>query len=130
MLIWSYVWPTVWDVWNSFRHVSYFRVGSDLGVGFANYDAAFRGGFRGSVGFALTLAAVPLLVVVVAAPALAWAAHQMGTAGTFGLGCAVAVTAYLAALRRRDPRRQVWPALLVEHHLPTSTDLGYGQRRF
>jgi hypothetical protein len=33
--------------------------------------------------------------------------------GTFGPVAAVAVTLYLAALRRRDPRRSPWPALLV-----------------
>jgi ABC-type sugar transport system permease subunit len=153
LLLWSYVWPTVWDVWNSFRRVSLFT-GTDRGAGSANYDYAFGHGFWGSVGYALTLVAVPLLVVVVAAPALAWAAHHGGTAarwvvraalalplvayapaaiavgwaldhrgagtvrtaawwGTFGLACAVAVTAYLAALRRRTPGRPAWPAALV-----------------
>jgi len=181
LLLWSYVWPTIWDVWNSFRRVTFFVGEGDLdrGVGSANYDAAFRGGFWGSVGFALTLAVVPLLVVFIAAPALAWAAHRSGTAarwvvrvalalplaayapaaialgsvldtreagrhptdipnvvratgwaGTFGLACAVAVTAYLAALRRRDPRRPVWPALLVVGGLLTLAVLALALQSF
>jgi ABC-type sugar transport system permease subunit len=154
LLLWSYVWPTVWNVWTSFRRVRLFTGDPDRNVGFANYDYAFQHGFWASVGYALTLVAVPLLVVAVAAPALAWAAHHGGTAarwivrvalalplvayapaaiavgwaldhrgagtvrpaawwGTFGLGCAVAVTAYLAALRRRTPGRPAWPAAVV-----------------
>jgi ABC-type sugar transport system permease subunit len=168
LLIWSYLWPTIWQVWNSFRRVSYIQIGTDRNVGWANYDAAFRRGFWSALGYSLTFAAIPLLVVVVAAPALAWAAHRTGTvarwivraalalplvayvpaavamgavldarkarirldtpnplagrypdprsiawAGTFGLVCAIAVTAYLAALRRRDPRRQPWRAMVV-----------------
>jgi len=33
--------------------------------------------------------------------------------GTFGLGCSVAVTAYLAALRRRTATRRTWQAAVV-----------------
>lgn len=46
LLLWSYVWPTVWDVWNSFRRVSLFT-GADRGAGFANYDYALGTGSGG-----------------------------------------------------------------------------------
>ncbi|OLE22172.1 MAG: hypothetical protein AUG44_25455, partial [Actinobacteria bacterium 13_1_20CM_3_71_11] len=170
LLLWSYVWPTIWDVWTSFRRVSLFT-GADTSAGSANYDYAFRHGFWGSVGYALTLVAVPLLVVAVAAPALAWAAHRGGTVarwvvrvalalplvayapaaiavgwaldhrdagtvraaawwGTFGLGCAVAVTAYLAALRRRTPGRPAWPAAVVVGGLLALAAIALGLQGF
>jgi ABC-type sugar transport system permease subunit len=164
LLGWSYVWPTIWNVQKSFTDAQLLR-GPAHGVGIANYRALFQGtGFLPAVGYALTLAVVPLLLVAVVAPALAWAAHRTGTAarwvvrvalavplvayaptamalgwvldhvdvrshdvylksagdvrtalwlGTSGLVCAVGVTAYLAALRRRDPARPTWPAALV-----------------
>src|SRR5262249_11714013 len=80
LLGWSYVWPTIWNVQKSFTNARLTGDGSH-GVGIANYKALFQGtGFLPAVGYALTLAVVPLLLVAVVAPALAWAAHRTGTA--------------------------------------------------
>jgi ABC-type sugar transport system permease subunit len=155
LLIFSYVLPTVRTVRLSF--VEYHGRGQpDTPVGGRNYSAAAHAGLGHAIGNALSLATVPLLVVVVLAPLLALAAHVAGTAtrwtvrtvlaipmaafapaamaiswvldhpaghppdpqrafalATFGLVSAVAVTTYLATLRRRDPGRPTWPATVL-----------------
>jgi ABC-type sugar transport system permease subunit len=152
LLLISYVEPLYWTVSSSFRQFRGLRLttGSE-NVGWDNYDAAYSGGLGGAHWFALSLAVVPVLLVLLLAPAIAWAAHAGGTRarwvtrivlalpiaamapvaiaaglresstrgsywlGTFGLVVALAVTAYLAALRRRtlDSGRSPLPAALV-----------------
>jgi ABC-type sugar transport system permease subunit len=161
LLIISYVAPTGWTVWSSFHRVNLLRIGSYGGFTTSSYAAMFDRRLAGDYGFAVSLAVVPLLVLLVIGPVLAWAAHVGGTVarwvtrgvlvlplaayapvavasaqlldrrpapdptalpgvvrslywwGTFGLVAAVTVTLCLAALRRRDPQRSPWPALLV-----------------
>lgn len=162
LLVTSYVIPAGWTVWASFHSVSFLRTGSGGDFTTSRYARVFDRGLAGDFGFALSLAVVPLLSLLIVAPVLAWAAHAGGTIarwvtrgvlvlplaayapaavaaaslvdrhrvradvttlpgvvrslywwGTFGLVTAVAVTLFLAALRRSDPQRSAWPALLV-----------------
>jgi hypothetical protein len=140
LLIVSYVEPVLWTVRSSRHQVSVRRL--DGGGGAPGHD----------FGFAIGLMVVPVLLVLVAAPLLAGAAHRGGTVsrwftrallavplaayapsalvvsrfvkdrridgstylwGTFGLVMALGVTLFLAALRRRDPGRRPWGAVLV-----------------
>jgi ABC-type sugar transport system permease subunit len=160
LLVTSFVEPAVWTIRSGFQRLDGF--GPPKGVGTQNYEQVINGEFWSSFGFALVLGLVPLLLLLLVAPALAWAAHRTGRTGrwvTRGLLClplalftpaglalawlvyrrpeaadpgaakaavvgaaavtlsgvivAAGVTAYLAALRRRDPRRSPWPALLA-----------------
>jgi hypothetical protein len=153
LLLTSYVEPLYWTASSSFRRFTGLRLAQGgEGVGWDNYEAAYsQGRLADAHWFALSLAVVPVLLVVLLAPALAWAAHAGGTRarwavrvalalpiaafvpaaialslrgsstraaywlGTFGLVVALAVTAYLAVLRRRtlDSTRSPVPAALV-----------------
>src|SRR5437763_1919668 len=112
LLGWSYVWPTIWNVQKSFTNAGLTKDGSH-GVGIANYKALFQGtGFLPAVGYALTLAVVPLLLVAVVAPALAWAAHRTGTAARWVVRVALAVplVAYAPTAARSAAGRRPVPA--------------------
>ncbi|WP_327007501.1 sugar ABC transporter permease [Dactylosporangium sp. NBC_01737] len=81
LLLTSYVEPLYWTVSSSFRKFSGLRMteGGE-GVGWDNYDAAYaQGRLADAHWFALSLAIVPILLVVLLAPAIAWAAHAGGT---------------------------------------------------
>lgn len=155
-LIITYVEPVLWTLRSSFRPENIVALSDDVAdnrFSFENFGDLPRAGFFGGIGAALVFAVVPILVVLIAAPVLAWAAHLGGRVarwivrgllalplaayapaaviaagifddgihqmrsmywwGTFGLIAALAVTAYLAALRRRDPARGPWGALAV-----------------
>jgi ABC-type sugar transport system permease subunit len=91
MLALSYVWPAFWNLQKSFSAYR-LNAGPAHGAGFANYRALFQGGgFLSAVGFSLTLALVPLLLVTVVAPALAWAAHRTGTVARWVVRVALAL---------------------------------------
>ncbi|MFC4998913.1 sugar ABC transporter permease [Dactylosporangium cerinum] len=79
LLLTSYVEPLYWTVTSSFRKFSGIRLTGGEGVGWDNYDAAYSQGLADAHWFALSLAVVPLLLVLLLAPALAWAAHAGGT---------------------------------------------------
>jgi ABC-type sugar transport system permease subunit len=182
LLIVSYVEPTIWTVRASFHKVEILRSRGGIGaisgdITTDNYTAMLERGLLGTFGFALSLAIVPILVVLIAAPALAWAAHLGGTAarwitrgllalplaayaptaiavahfaeirrfqpeeaagvirgsfwlGGFGLVAALAATWFLAALRRRDPRRSPWPALIVAGGIALAATLAAALQEF
>ncbi|SCE67630.1 hypothetical protein GA0074695_0231 [Micromonospora viridifaciens] len=76
-LLWSYVLPSVGTVAESFRR------GGGLGgpaepAGGDNYAQVIERGFLGDLGFALLLALVPLLLALLVAPLLAFAADRAG----------------------------------------------------
>jgi len=81
LLLTSYVEPAVWTVRSSFNHFTGLRLTDSKGSGFDNYSRAFDAGLGGGLGFALSLAVLPLLAVLILAPALAWAADRTGKAG-------------------------------------------------
>jgi ABC-type sugar transport system permease subunit len=177
LLVYSFVEPTIWTVRSSFQRMDGFRPASSVGT--RNYDQVITPDFWGSLGFALVIALMPLVLLLLVAPALAWAAHRTGTAGRWvtrgllslplglfapaglalawlvyrrpaltdpgsaragvavavaltllGAIVAVGVTAYLAALRRRDPRRSPWPALVVVAVLATLATLAIAVQTF
>jgi ABC-type sugar transport system permease subunit len=157
LLIVSYVAPLIWTVNSSFHKVNILRATSQDGGGAstANYSRAADAGLGRSFGYVLTLAIVPIVVVLIAGPLLAWAAHTGGLVarwvtravlalplaayaptaiavshltadgdgdgharaaywwGTFGLFAALAVTLFLATLRRRDPTRRPYAAAIL-----------------
>jgi ABC-type sugar transport system permease subunit len=79
LLIVAYGWPAVWTVRTSFQRVSILNVNAGGPYTMANYHRAFQAGLAGRFGFALSLAVVPVLVALLAAPVLAWAAQRGGT---------------------------------------------------
>ncbi|MEU7868198.1 hypothetical protein [Dactylosporangium sp. NPDC049140] len=85
LLITSYVEPVFWTFKSSFNKFSGMRAlsggGADESVGFDNYRQAFEKGLGGAIGYTLLLALLPLLAVVVVAPAVAWAAETTGRSG-------------------------------------------------
>nr|BFE64626.1 hypothetical protein GCM10020063_091520 [Dactylosporangium thailandense] len=85
LLITSYVEPVFWTFKSSFNRLSGLRTfsGAATGesVGFDNYRKAFENGLGGAIGTTLLLALLPLLAVVVVAPAVAWAAETTGRTG-------------------------------------------------
>jgi ABC-type sugar transport system permease subunit len=81
VLVVSYLWPTIWTVWASFRRVNPPGLPIGASVGTGNYTALFDAGLAGTFGFALLLGLLPLMMAVVVAPLLAWAAHRAGAAG-------------------------------------------------
>jgi ABC-type sugar transport system permease subunit len=86
VLVTGYIEPTIWTVRTSFQRFSGIRLvtgggGSAESVGFENYEKAFDNGLGGALGYALSLVVVPLLVVILLAPALGWAAHGAGRTG-------------------------------------------------
>ncbi|WP_433053303.1 hypothetical protein [Dactylosporangium sp. CS-033363] len=85
LLITSYVEPVFWTFKSSFNKLSGIRAinggGAGESVGFDNYRDAFEHGLGGAIGYTLLLALLPLLAVVLVAPAVAWAAETTGKAG-------------------------------------------------
>ncbi|MGI5241556.1 sugar ABC transporter permease [Dactylosporangium sp. CA-139066] len=81
LLLTSYVEPLVWTVRSSFQRLTVIRSAAGPDVGFDNYGDVFKAGLGGAFGRALLLAVVPLLVVLLLAPVLAWLAHRGGPAG-------------------------------------------------
>src|SRR5688500_796122 len=81
LLLTSYVEPLYWTVSSSFRAFTGLRLSEGgKGVGWDNYNEAYsRGGLADAHWYALSLAVVPILLVLLLAPALAWAAHAGGT---------------------------------------------------
>lgn len=76
-LLIGYVWPSVRTGWNSLRSGT--MLGDGEFVGLENYSTVLgEGGPGAAFGFALSLAGAPLLVLLVVAPLLAWAAHHAG----------------------------------------------------
>ncbi|MEV8510781.1 hypothetical protein [Dactylosporangium sp. NPDC051484] len=84
LLITTYVEPAIWTIRTSFGRFTGIRglagAGDAPSAGLDNYNRAFDGGLGGALGYVLTLAVVPLLIVLLLAPALAWAAHGSGRA--------------------------------------------------
>ncbi|MET7394550.1 sugar ABC transporter permease [Dactylosporangium sp. NPDC005572] len=82
LLLLTYVEPTIWTIrssFSSFTGVRFSPTGSD--AGFDNYSRAFDAGLGGDILFALSLAAPQLALVLILAPALAWAASRAGRVG-------------------------------------------------
>ncbi|MEN3304036.1 MAG: hypothetical protein V7603_238, partial [Micromonosporaceae bacterium] len=77
-LIVAYGWPAVWTLRTSFQKVNILHPGAGGGFTTRNYSSVFGAGLAGHFGFALSLAVVPLVVALLAAPLLAWAAHRGG----------------------------------------------------
>jgi ABC-type sugar transport system permease subunit len=114
LLIISYLGPLIWTVNTSFHKLNGFRAtqsGGDKGpfTG-ASYSRAWDAGLGHSLGYALSLAIVPIVVVVVAAPVLAWAAHTGGlvarwvTRGLLALPLAAYAPTALAAAHLVDAK--------------------------
>ncbi|MGI5241555.1 sugar ABC transporter permease [Dactylosporangium sp. CA-139066] len=80
LLLTSYVEPLIWTVRSSFRNATLLD-GKAESVGFDNYGAVADAGLGGAFGRALLLALVPLLIVLLLAPVLAWLAHRGGVPG-------------------------------------------------
>lgn len=117
LLIISYVSPLIWTVNTSFHKLNGLRAtqsGGDNGpfTG-AGYSRAFDDGLGGSLGYALSLAIVPILVVLIAAPVLAWAAHTGGlvarwvTRGLLALPLAAYAPTAIAAGHLMDAKDKV-----------------------
>ncbi|GAA3449550.1 hypothetical protein [Dactylosporangium matsuzakiense] len=85
LLITSYVEPVFWTFRSSFNKLRGVRFltdgGTDGSAGWDNYRAAFDKGLGGAIGWSLLLALLPLVVVLIVAPALAWAADAAGRPG-------------------------------------------------
>ncbi|WP_238008298.1 sugar ABC transporter permease [Dactylosporangium sp. AC04546] len=82
LLLLTYVEPTIWTIrssFSSFTGVRFAPAGSSSG--FDNYSRAFDAGLGGDILFALSLAGPQLALVLVLAPALAWAASRAGRIG-------------------------------------------------
>ncbi|MET7419188.1 sugar ABC transporter permease [Dactylosporangium sp. NPDC005555] len=81
LLLTSYVEPLYWTVRSSFREFNGLRLSEGgAAAGWDNYDDAYaQGRLADAHWFALSLAVVPILLVLVLAPALAWAANAGGT---------------------------------------------------
>jgi ABC-type sugar transport system permease subunit len=116
LLLTSYVEPLYWTVTSSFRKFSGLRTTGGEGVGWDNYDAAYsQGRLADAHWFALSLAVVPILLVVLLAPVLAWAAHAGGTWARWVVRIALALpiaafvpTAIALSLRGSSTRTAYW----------------------
>ncbi|GAB2944431.1 hypothetical protein GCM10027280_36550 [Micromonospora polyrhachis] len=75
-LLWSYVIPSITTVVKSFQRDRMYL--PPEAVGGSNYGRLSEIGFFGSIGFALLLSLVPLLLALVAAPLLALVADRAG----------------------------------------------------
>ncbi len=118
LLIISYVGPLIWTVNSSFHKLNVLRVterdGGDSGpfTG-AGYSRAFDTGLGRSLGYALSLAIVPIVVVLIAAPILAWAAHSGGlvarwvTRGLLALPLAAYAPTAIAVAHLMDAKGKV-----------------------
>lgn len=93
LLLTSYVEPLYWTVRSSFREFTGLRMSEGAaGVGWDNYDDAYaQGRLADAHWFALSLAVVPILLVLLLAPALAWAAHAGGTRARWVVRIALAL---------------------------------------
>ncbi|PWU53637.1 hypothetical protein DLJ47_15645 [Micromonospora sp. S4605] len=76
-LLWSYVLPSVSTLVESFRR-GRFPGGPSEPAGGDNYTQVIERGFLGDLGHALLLALVPLLLALLVAPLLAFAAERAG----------------------------------------------------
>jgi ABC-type sugar transport system permease subunit len=86
LLITSYVEPVFWTFRSSFNKFGGVRAvtgrgGPDQSAGWDNYQEAFQRGLGGAIAYTLLLALLPLVAVLVVAPALAWAADATGRLG-------------------------------------------------
>jgi ABC-type sugar transport system permease subunit len=115
LLLTSYVEPLYWTVTSSFRKFSGVRLTGGEGAGWDNYDAAYSRGLADAHWFALSLAVVPILLVLLLAPALAWAAHAGGTQARWVVRIALALpiaafvpTAIALSLRGSSTRAAFW----------------------
>jgi ABC-type sugar transport system permease subunit len=93
----SYLEPTLWTITSSFQSLSWRKGLPDGTVGSANYESIAAEGFGQSIGFALSLAGLPLLAVLVVAPLLAWFAHRAGNPARRIFGVCFAVPAAICA---------------------------------
>ncbi|WP_432981642.1 hypothetical protein [Dactylosporangium sp. CA-233914] len=94
LLITSYVEPVIWTFKSSFQKFGGVRLlGGQAGgsAGWDNYAKAFDGGLGGAIGYALGLTILPLLAVVLLAPALAWASATSGRIGRWATRVALAI---------------------------------------
>jgi len=110
LLLTSYVEPLIWTVRSSFQKLSVIRSAGGESVGFDNYSAMFDKGLGTGLGRALLFAVVPLLVVLLLAPVLAWLAHRGGTAGRWaarGL-LALPLAAYAPTAAAAGPMAAAW----------------------
>ncbi|GAA1504107.1 hypothetical protein GCM10009827_016670 [Dactylosporangium maewongense] len=116
LLLTSYVEPLYWTVTSSFRKLNGLRLteGGDS-VGWDNYDTAYSRGLADAHWFTLSLAVVPILLVLLLAPAIAWAAHAGGTWARWVTRVALALplvafapVAIAVALRESSTRASYW----------------------
>ncbi|MEV6928780.1 hypothetical protein AB0M46_30405 [Dactylosporangium sp. NPDC051485] len=120
LLITSYVEPAVWTIRTSFRRFTGIRTlsgGDPPSAGWDNYERAYDQGLAGSFWHVLSLVAIPLLAVLVLAPALAWAAHSSGRVVRWAARGALVIPlaafspygiALAAALAERGQRWAYW----------------------
>jgi ABC-type sugar transport system permease subunit len=84
-LLGSQLGPALWMVRAGLRHLPVTPVGvgesGPAGAARSGYAVAVDDGFFDAVGFALSMAGLPLLAAVVVAPTIAWFAHRGGTPG-------------------------------------------------
>ncbi|MEV4508081.1 sugar ABC transporter permease [Dactylosporangium sp. NPDC049525] len=117
LLLTSYVEPLYWTVRSSFRKFTGLRMGEGgASVGWDNYDSAYtQGHLADAHWFALSLAVVPILLVLLLAPVLAWAAHAGGTWARWVVRIALALpiaafvpVAIAVSLRESSTRTAYW----------------------
>lgn len=107
----SYVLPTIWTVRHGFVDVD-INSRERRDVGTDNYELLSGAGMYDSFGYALSLALVPLLILLVLAPALAYAAHRTGRGGR--LAARVLLSAPLVCV--------AWTAIAAGHRLALLTE--------
>ncbi|MEV0131695.1 sugar ABC transporter permease [Dactylosporangium sp. NPDC050688] len=117
LLLTSYVEPLYWTVTSSFRKFSGLRLSEGgKAVGWDNYDAAYaQGRLADAHWYALSLAVVPVVLVLLLAPAIAWAAHAGGTWARWVTRVALALplaafapVAIAVGLRESSTRAAYW----------------------
>jgi ABC-type sugar transport system permease subunit len=117
LLLTSYVEPLYWTVTSSFRRFTGLRLSEGgKGVGWDNYDNAYaKLHLADAHWFALSLAVVPIVLVLLLAPAIAWAAHAGGTVARWVTRIALALplaafapVAIAVGLRESPTRTAYW----------------------